>query len=170
MYDHDRMMEHLGKEMDKKADSGIRNMTDLDTIMKLAQTMKDMAKTEYYCTVTEAMKDEGYSHNGDYSRNDGYSRSDGYSERRKRDSMGRYSRDYERGSSYNQGGAYDRYMGAKHSYRSSRSPEHKKEMSSYLGEYKDELKEIVNGLLSGADTREEREEIRKMIREIGDLA
>lgn len=164
MYNHDRMMEHLGKEMDKKADSGIRNMTDLDTIMKLAQTMKDLAKTEYYCTVTEAMNDEGYSHNDVYSRNDGYS------ERRKRDSMGRYSRDYERGNSNNHGGAYDRYMGAKHSYRSSRSPEHKKEMSSYLGEYKDELKEIVNGLLSGADTREEREEIRKMIREIGDLA
>lgn len=164
MYDHDRMMEHLGKEMDKKAESGIRNMTDLDTITKLAQAMKDLAKTEYYCTVTEAMENEGYSHD------DGYGRRDGYSERRKRDSMGRYSRDYERGSSYNQGGAYDRYMGAKHSYRSSRSPEHKKEMSSYLGEYKDELKEIVNGLLSGADTREEREEIRKMIREIGDLA
>lgn len=158
MYDHERMMEHLGKEMDKKADSGIRNMTDLETIMKLAQAMKDLAKTEYYCTVTEAMENDGYSHN------------DGYSERRKRDSMGRYSRDYDRGSSYNHGGAYDRYMGAKHSYRSSRSPEHKKEMSSYLGEYKDELKEIVNGLLSGADTREEREEIRKMIREIGDLA
>lgn len=158
MYDHERMMEHLGKEMDKKADSGIRNMTDLETITKLAQAMKDLAKTEYYCTVTEAMENDGYSHN------------DGYSERRKRDSMGRYSRDYDRGSSYNHGGAYDRYMGAKHSYRSSRSPEHKKEMSSYLGEYKDELKEIVNGLLSGADTREEREEIRKMIREIGDLA
>ena len=164
MYDYDRMMEHLGKEMDKKSESGIRNMTDLDTIMKLAQTMKDLAKTEYYCTVTEAMESEGYSHD------DGYGRRDGYSERRKRDSMGRYSRDYERGSSYNQGGAYDKYMGAKHSYRSSRSPEHKKEMSGYLGEYKDELKEIVQGLLSGADTREEREEIRKMIREIGDLA
>jgi hypothetical protein len=158
MYDHERMMEHLGKEMDKKAESGIRNMTDLDTITKLAQAMKDLAKTEYYCTVTEAMENEGYSHN------------DGYSERRKRDSMGRYSRDYERGSSYNHGGAYDRYMGAKNSYRSSRSPEHKKEMSNYLGEYKDELKEIVNGLLSGADTREEREEIRKMIREIGEMA
>lgn len=158
MYDHERMMEHLGKEMDKKADSGIRNMTDLETITKLAQAMKDLAKTEYYCTVTEAMENDGYSHN------------DGYSERRKRDSMGRYSRDYDRGSSYNHGGAYDRYMGAKHSYRSSRSPEHKKEMTNYLGEYKDELKEIVNGLLSGADTREEREEIRKMIREIGDLA
>lgn len=160
MYDSYRIMEHLGKEVDKKAENGIRSTADLDTVVKLAQAMKDFAKAEYYCIVTEAMEGEGYSQH------------DGYSERRKRDSMGRYSRNdgYERGSSYNHGGAYDRYMDAKHSYRSSRSPEHKKEMSGYLGEYKDELKEIVQNLLSGADTREEREEIRKMIREIGNLA
>lgn len=154
MYDSYKIMEHLGKEVDKKAETGIRSTTDLDTVVKLAQAMKDFAKAEYYCTVTEAMEQEGYSHN------------DGYSERRKRDSMGRYSGH----DGYDRGGAYDKYMDAKHSYRSSRSPEHKKEMSGYLGEYKDELKEIVNNLLSGADTREEREEIRKMIREIGNLA
>lgn len=159
MYDSYKIMEHLEKEVDKKAETGIRSTTDLDTVVKLSEAMKNFAKAEYYCTVTEAMNEEGYSHE------------DGYSERRKRDSMGRYSRHdgYDRGNSYNHG-AYDRYMDAKHSYRSSRSPEHKKEMSGYLGEYKDELKEIVNGLLSGADTREEREEIKKMIREIGNLA
>ena len=159
MYDSYKIMEHLEKEVDKKAETGIRSTTDLDTVVKLSEAMKNFAKAEYYCTVTEAMNEEGYSHE------------DGYSERRKRDSMGRYSRHdgYDRGNPYNHG-AYDRYMDAKHSYRSSRSPEHKKEMSGYLGEYKDELKEIVNGLLSGADTREEREEIKKMIREIGNLA
>lgn len=159
MYDSYKIMEHLEKEVDKKAETGIRSTTDLDTVVKLSEAMKNFAKAEYYCTVTEVMNEEGYSHE------------DGYSERRKRDSMGRYSRHdgYDRGSSYNHG-AYDRYMDAKHSYRSSRSPEHKKEMSGYLGEYKDELKEIVNGLLAGADTREEREEIKKMIREIGNLA
>lgn len=159
MYDTYRIMEHLEKEVDKKTESGIRNMTDLETVVKLSEAMKNFAKTTYYCTVTEAMEQEGYSHD------------DGYSERRKRDSMGRYSRNdgYDRGSSYNHGGAYDRYMDAKHSYRTSRSPEHKKEMATHLSDYKDELKEIAQGLLNGADSREEREEIRKMFREIGNM-
>lgn len=158
MFDTYRIMEHLGKEVDKKTDSGIRSTTDLETVTKLSEAMKNFAKLDYYCTVTEAMKDEGYSQGG-------------YSERRKRDSMGRYSRHdgYDRGSSYNQG-AYDRYMDAKHSYRSSRAPEHKKEMSEYLSEYKGELKDMVQNLLAGADTREEREEIKRMIREIGSIA
>ena len=166
MYDTYKIMDHLGKEVDKKSESGIRNMTDLDTVVKLSEAMKNFAKVEYYCTVTEAMEQEGYSHD------DGYSQTGGYSERRKRDSMGRYSRNdgYDRGSSYHQGGAYDRYMDAKHSYRSSRSPEHKKEMSAHLSDYKDELKEIAQGLLNGTDSREEREEIRKMFREIGNMA
>ncbi len=165
MYDSYKIMEHLTKEMDKKADAGIRSVNDLDTVVKLAQAMKDLAKADYYCTVTEAMEEEGYSHND-------------YSERRKRDSRGRYSRDggygrgesYERGSSYNHGGAYDRYMEAKHSYRSSRSPEHKKEMSGHLSDYSEELKDIAQNLINNADTREEREEIKKMLREIGNMA
>ena len=43
-------------------------------------------------------------------------------------------------------------------------------MSAHLSDYKDELKEIAQGLLNGADSREEREEIRKMFREIGNMA
>lgn len=159
MYDSYKIMEHLGKEVDKKTETGIRSTTDLDTVVKLSEAMKNFAKAEYYCTVTEAMEQEGYSHE------------DGYSERRKRDSMGRYSRHdgYDRGSFYNHG-AYDRYMDAKQSYRSSRAPEHKKKMSEFLGEYKGELEEMMQSLLAGADTREEREEIKRMIREIGNLA
>ena len=165
MYDSYKIMEHLEKEVDKKAETGIRSTTDLDTVVKLSEAMKNFAKAEYYCTVTEAMEEGGYS------QDDGYSQG-GYSERRKRDSMGRYSRHdgYDRGSSYNHGGAYDRYMDAKHSYRSSRSPEHKKKMSEFLGEYKGELEEMMQSLLAGADTREEREEIKRMIREIGNIA
>ena len=165
MYDSYKIMEHLEKEVDKKAETGIRSTTDLDTVVKLSEAMKNFAKAEYYCTVTEAMEEGGYS------QDDGYSQ-DGYSERRKRDSMGRYSRHdgYDRGSSYNHGGAYDRYMDAKHSYRSSRAPEHKKKMSEFLGEYKSELEEMMQSLLAGADTREEREEIKRMIREIGNIA
>ena len=40
MYDNYKIMEHLKKELDKKAESGIRNITDLDTIVKLAQALK----------------------------------------------------------------------------------------------------------------------------------
>lgn len=171
MYDSYKIMEHLEKEVDKKAETGIRSTTDLDTVVKLSEAMKNFAKAEYYCTVTEAMEQGGYS------QDDGYSQG-GYSERRKSDSMGRYSRNggysrhdgYDNGSSYGHGGAYDRYMDAKHSYRSSRAPEHKKKMSEFLGEYKGELEEMMQSLLAGADTREEREEIKRMIREIGNIA
>ena len=62
MYDTYKIMDHLGKEVDKKSESGIRNMTDLDTVVKLSEAMKNFAKVEYYCTVTEAMEQEGYSH------------------------------------------------------------------------------------------------------------
>jgi hypothetical protein len=157
MFDTYKMQEAVCKELEKKAESGLKSTSDLDTVWKLIDAYKNLLKIDM---LQEA---------GEYSHDDGYDRD--HSERRRRDSMGRYSRHdgYDRGSSYNHG-AYDRYMDAKHSYRSSRSPEHKKEMSGYLGEYKDELKEIVNGLLAGADTREEREEIKKMIREIGNLA
>ena len=91
MYDSYKLMQHIEKELDKKAESGIRNTSDLDTVAKLAQTMKDLTKAEYYCTVTEAMNEGGYSE------------SDGYTERgRRRDRMGRYTRNdgYNRGSSY----------------------------------------------------------------------
>ena len=106
MYDSDKIMEHLTRELDKKAEAGIRSVSDLETVMKLAQTVKDLFKAEYYCTVTEAMDQEGYSH------------SDGYNERRRRDSRGRYSRDgggmhhYEGGSSYRGYSGYSGYRRA----------------------------------------------------------
>lgn len=175
MYDNYKIMEHLKKELDKKADSGIRNISDLDTIMKLAQTMKDLVKAEYYCTVTEAMEQEG-----------GYSQHDGYSERRRRDSRGRYSRSdgnsfdggnsYESGNSYRRGysreggysGAHERYMDMKQSYRSNRSPESKKEMLEAIDEFMDEIENLMQETKSGADTREEREKIQQRLRKLTD--
>jgi hypothetical protein len=163
MYDSYKIMEHLEKEVDKKAETGIRSTTDLDTVVKLSEAMKNFAKAEYYCTVTEAMNEEGYSHE------------DGYSERRKRDSMGRYSRHdgYDRGSSYNQGGyseARDRYMEDKHSYRSTRSADSKRDMNVSLHDCMNKLREELQEMMSNADTREERDKIKEMIREIGNLA
>ena len=114
---------------------------------------------------------------GEYADEHGYSQNDGYSERRRRDSRGRYSRDdgYERGSSYNRGrGGYSEakgdYMDAKHSYRSTRSPESKREMDVSLHECMTKLREELQEMMSNADTREEREKIKEMLREIGNMA
>lgn len=162
-----RIFDHLEKELDKKSESGIRNTADLDVVVKLTEAMKNIAKAEYYCTVTEAMAEGEYSHN------------DGYSERRHRDRMGRYARDggdhdmrYEGGSSYRGGYSEARgeYMDAKHSYRSTRDPNSKRDMTASLEECKHKLRQEMQDMLNGADTREERDAIKAMIREIGSLA
>lgn len=155
---------HLTKELDKKADKGIQNTSDLDVVVKLTEAMKNIAKADYYCTVTEAMNEGEYSHG------------DGYSERRRRDSMGRYARSdgYDRGSSYARDGGYSEargeYMDAKHSYRSTRSPDSKRDMTASLEDCKHKLRQEMQNMLNDADTREEREAIKAMIREIGSLA
>lgn len=164
---------HLTKELDKKAEKGLTSTADLDVVVRLTEAMKNLAKADYYCTVTEAMNDGEYSHG------------DGYSERRRRDSMGRYAREgamhhsYEGDSSYRDGrdarrGGYSEargeYMDAKHSYRSTRSPESKRDMTASLEECKHKLRQEMQNMLNDADTREEREAIKTMIREIGSLA
>ena len=160
MYDTYQMQEHICKELEKKAQSGIKSTADLDTVWKLIDAYKNLLKIDM---LQEA---EEYSHD------------DGYSERRRRDSRGRYSRNdgYERGSSYNysRDGGYSEargdYMEAKHSYRSTRSPDSKRDMIASLDECKHRFREELQEMLSGADTREEREKIKEMIREIGNLA
>lgn len=166
MYDTYQMQEHICKELEKKGQAGIKSTADLDTVWKLIDAYKNLLKIDM---LQEA---EEYSH-------------DGYSERRKRDSMGRYSRDgggnYDGGSSYRRGysrdGGYsgysearDRYMEDKHSYRSSRSPESKRDMNVSLHDCMTKLKEELKEMMSSADTREERDKIKEMIQEIGHLA
>lgn len=163
MYDTYQMQEHLCKELEKKAQSGIKNVSDLDTVWKLIDAYKNLLKIDM---LQEA------SDYADYSRNDGYS------ERRKRDSRGRYSREggqysYEGDSSYNRGGyseARERYMEDKHSYRSSRSAESKRDMNVSLHDCMNKLREELQEMMSNADTREERDKIKEMLREIGNLA
>ena len=171
MYDTYKMQDAICKELEKKAESGIRNTADLDTVWKLIDAYKNLLKIDM---LQEA---------GEYSQNDGYGQ-DGYSERRKRDSRGRYSREggvghsYESDSSYNRGGsgrggyseARGDYMEAKHSYRSTRSPDSKREMNVSLHDCMTKLKDELQDMMSNADTREEREKIKEMIQEIGRLA
>lgn len=166
MYDTYKMQEHLCKELEKKGQAGIKSTADLDTVWKLIDAYKNLLKIDMLQEAGE------YSHEGEYS------------ERRKRDSMGRYSRDggnYDDGSSYRRGysrdggpsgysEARDRYMEDKHSYRSSRSPESKRDMNVSLHDCMTKLKEELQDMMSSADTREERDKIKEMIQEIGRLA
>ena len=158
MYDTYQMQEHICKELEKKAQSGIKSTADLDTAWKLIDAYKNLLKIDM---LQEA---EEYSHD------------DGYSERRRRDSRGRYSRNdgYDRGNSYGRDGGYSEargeYMDAKHSYRSTRSADSKRDMMASLEECKHKFREELQEMLTGADTREEREKIKEMIREIGNLA
>ena len=166
MYDTYQMQEHICKELEKKAQSGIKSTADLDTVWKLIDAYKNLLKIDMLQEASE------------------YSQNDGYSERRKRDSMGRYARDdgqrhnYDGGSSYRRGysrdGGYSEakgeYLDAKHSYRSTKSPESKREMNVSLHECMEKLREELREMMSNADTHEEREKIREMLREIGNLA
>jgi hypothetical protein len=165
MYDTYQMQEHICKELEKKAQSGLKSTTDLDTVWKLIDAYKNLLKIDMLQEAGE------------------YSHDDGYSERRKRDSRGRYSREggghsYEDGSSYRRGygrdGGYSEaregYMDAKNSYRSTRSPESKRDMNVSLHECMEKLRDELQEMMSNADTREERDKIKEMLHEIGTIA
>ena len=158
MYHTYKMQEHICTELEKKSESGIKSTADLDTVWKLIDAYKNLLKIDMLQEASE------YSH-------------DDYSERRKRDSRGRYSRGdgrhYEIDASYERGGyseAREEYMDAKHSYRSTRTPESKHDVDVSLKECMHKLKKELDEMEANADTREEREKIREMRREIGNLA
>lgn len=165
MYDTYKMQEHICKELEKKAQNGLKSTQDLDTVWKLIDAYKNLLKIDMLQEASE------------------YSEDGGYSERRRRDSRGRYSREgggtsYDDGSSYRRGysreGGYsearDRYMDDKHSYRSTRSAESKRDMNVSLHDCMSKLREELQEMMSNADTREERDKIKEMLREIGNLA
>lgn len=168
MYDTYKMQEHICKELEKKAQNGLKSTQDLDTVWKLIDAYKNLLKIDMLQEASE------------------YSEDGGYSERRRRDSRGRYSREgggnsYDDGSSYRRGysreGGYsgysearDRYMDDKHSYRSTRSAESKRDMNVSLSDCMEKLKHELDEMEANADTREERDKIREMRREIGKLA
>lgn len=173
MYDTYQMQDHICKELEKKAQSGIKSTSDLDTVWKLIDAYKNLLKIDMLQEASE------------------YSQDGGYSERRKRDSRGRYSRDggtgYDGDSSYRGGrgggvgysrvGGYSGYseakgdyMEAKQSYRATRSPESKRDMDVSLHDCMNKLRDELQEMMSNADTREERDKIKDMLREIGNLA
>lgn len=159
MYDTYQMQDAICKELEKKAKTGLKTTADLDAVWKLIDAYKNLLKIDMLQEASD------------------YSEGDGYSERRHRDSRGRYARDgeghgYEGGNSYRGGysEAKERYMEDKHSYRSTRSPDSKRDMNVSLQECMDKLKMELDEMEANADTREERDKIREMRREIGKLA
>lgn len=79
------LKEKLCEELEEIARKGDLSAGDLETASKLAATIKDLGKIEM-------MDDGGYSQDGDWMARGTYDRGNSYRER-KRDSMGRYSKD-----------------------------------------------------------------------------
>lgn len=164
-----KLCEVIEQELHKIAEKGLTT-SNLDTAYKLIDMYKDLKNTDYWET-----KGEYYDHvlmemQGGYSHMD-----DDYSMRgRKRDRMGRYSRDdgmmYDdmpnmrgRGYSHSDGMMHDRYMNAKMSYRADKSHDSKQRLMDSLEDYMDEFTNKIKEMSRDADTAEERELINKFM-------
>lgn len=176
-----KLMQNIREELDKIAEKGL-NTGNLETAYKLIDMLKDMenveywkCKEEYYNTVLDEMDD------GEYSQ------------RRKRDDIGRYSREnsrimqpnYDNGTSYARRGkhyvrghysrdngeedTYEKYMDNKQSYRSGKSEDCKHRMLAALEEHMDALTEELGEMSRDADCREERETMKRYIEKIRNI-
>ena len=136
-------MEHINElkdrlcdELEEIARKGDLSAGDLETVSKLAATIKDLGKIEM-------MDDGGYSQDGDWMARGTYNRGSSY-RGRKRDSMGRYDRDG---------------MG----YRDSRMMPDR--MYS-RAEAKDEMMGQMEDLMAMAGSEKEREAIRRCMNQL----
>lgn len=147
---NDKMLEVVCEEIDKIAEKGLTT-GNLDTAYKLIDMYKDLKTVEGM---------------DDYYDDDRYSQARGRM-RAKRDSMGRYSRRYEDGNSYNDDGAdYSerRYMDSKRMYRNDHSMASKQTMIADLEDFMSEMHGKLKELKRDADTPEERDTIDKYIK------
>lgn len=140
------LKELLCRELDEIAEKGELSAGDLDTVHKLTDTIKNIDKIEML------EEDGGYSERGGMWEANGTYGGNSYDDdasyaRRKRDSMGRYSRDggrYNGGSSYNRGG--------------------RGEYSRDGGE--DHLKQKLHEMMNRAGSEKEREVLRKVMNQL----
>ena len=180
MKDMKKLCEVIEQELHKIAEKGLTT-SNVDTAYKLVDMYKDLKNTdywetkgEYYMAVLDEMQGGGYSESNYPMMEDGYAMRG-----RKRDRMGRYSRDdgmmndnmsYARGGrggnrgySNNEGMMHDRYMDAKQSYRSNKSMDGKQRLMDSLEEYMDEFTEKIKEMARDSDFPEEKEMINKFI-------
>ena len=125
-----KIREMLMKEVEPFEKKSQMSMSDLDKLEKMTNIIKNTYKIEMY-------EDGGYSEDGHYM-GEGRIYGTSYAGRRKRDSMGRYSRDGER--------SYGGY-----SYKD-----------------KDDMLEHLHEMMGEASTTKEREAIKRCIREMED--
>ena len=157
-----KLMQKIHEELDNIAEKGL-NTSNLENAYKLIDMWKDMENVEYW-----KCKEEYYNQVMDEMDGGEYSEA-----RRKRDSMGRYSRadgmsqDYDNDSSYRgtrgkhyvrghysraTGPAYDDYMNQKQSYRNGGKDEDcKRRMLAALEEHMDALANEIGEMSADAE-------------------
>lgn len=182
-----KLCELIESELGKIAEKGLTT-SNLETAYKLVDMYKDLKNTEYWETKGEYYDTVLMEMQGGYSERDYSMMEDDYSMRgRKRDRMGRYSRDdgmggqsyargrggnnrgrnqYSRDGGYSQNDGYsmyDRYMDAKQSYRSNQSMDGKQKLMESLEDYMDDFTEKIKEMHRDAETGDERELISKFL-------
>ena len=183
-----KLCELIETELSKIAEKGLTT-SNLETAYKLVDMYKDLKNTEYWETKGEYYDTVLAEMQGGYSEGNYPMMEDDYAMRgRKRDRMGRYSRDdgmggqsmardgrrdnrgrnqHSRDGSYamNDGGysMYDRYMDAKQSYRSNQSMDGKQKLMESLEDYMDDFTEKIKEMARDADSQDERDLINKFL-------
>ena len=176
-----KLCELIESELSKIAEKGLTT-SNLETAYKLVDMYKDIKNTEYWETKGEYYDTVLAEMQGGYSERDYSMMDDDYAMRgRKRDRMGRYSREdgmmrdgqsmargrggRSRGYSMNDGGnsMYDRYMDSKMSYRSNQSMDGKQKLMDSLEDYMDDFTEKIKEMARDSDFPEEKEMINKFI-------
>ena len=179
-----KMCELIEMELGKIAEKGLTT-SNLETAYKLIDMYKDLKNTEYWETKGEYYDTVLMEMQGGYSERDYAMMDDDYAMRgRKRDRMGRYSREdgmmrdgqsmargrggRSRGYSMSDGGdyMYNRYMDAKQSYRSNQSMDGKQKLMESLEDYMDDFTEKIKEMSRDADSAEERELINKVMNKL----
>lgn len=191
-----KLCELIESELSKIAEKGLTT-SNLETAYKLVDMYKDLKNTEYWETKGEYYDTVLMEMQGGYSERDYSMMEDDYAMRgRKRDRMGRYSREdgmmrdgqsmargrdgnnrgrnqYSRdgGYSMNDGGysMYDRYMDAKQSYRSNQSMDGKQKLMESLEDYMDDFTEKIKEMYRDSETGEEREMISKFMTKLQNI-
>ena len=178
-----KFCELIEMELGKIADKGLTT-SNLDAAYKLVDMYKDLKNTDYWETKGEYYDTVLMEMQGGYSHTDGRMLEDDYSMRgRKRNRMGRYSRDdgmrhddrMRRGGrrdySMNDGGysMYDRYMDSKQSYRSNQSMDGKQKLMESLEDYMDDFTEKIKEMARDSDFPEEKELISKFLTKLQNI-
>lgn len=169
MYDTYKMMDHICKELDKKAESGLKSTTDLDTVWKLISSYKNLLRIDM---LQEA---DSYAYDGEYgarkSNTERYSRYDESRENSRsggnktaKVSAGKSGYNYNsNGYEHDEDDPHERYINAKYSYRSSKSPECKQRMMATLEESMDDMRQRLQEMMRDSDCREERDIIKNYL-------